>query len=53
MKLAMTMLAAAVGLAGTLILGAATASFAQNPFSQQDRCIPQYDSSGAQKAPYC
>ena len=52
MKTTMTMLAAALGLAA-LVVGAATVSFAQNPFSQQDRCIPQYDSSGAQKAPYC
>ena len=53
MNTTMMKLAAALGLAGTLALGAMTTSFAQNPYSQQDRCIPQYDSSGAQKAPYC
>jgi hypothetical protein len=41
--------AAALGLA--LALGAATASFAQRV--QDGYCIPQYDSSGAQIAPYC
>jgi uncharacterized low-complexity protein len=50
----MMKLAAALGLAGALALGAATASFAQNPNNYRDNgCIPQYDSSGAQKAPYC
>jgi uncharacterized low-complexity protein len=53
MKTTMMKLGAALGLAGALTLGAATASFAQNPYSQQNSCIPQYDSSGAQKAPYC
>jgi hypothetical protein len=53
MKTTMMKLGAALGLAGALALGAATASFAQNPYSQQNSCIPQYDSSGAQKAPYC
>jgi hypothetical protein len=53
MKTTMMKLGAALGLAGALALGAATASLAQNPYSQQNSCIPQYDSSGAQKAPYC
>jgi hypothetical protein len=53
MKASMMELAAALGLAGALTLSAATISFAQNPYSQNNRCIPQYDSSGAQKAPYC
>jgi hypothetical protein len=53
MKATMMKLAAALGLAGALAIGVTTASFAQNPYSQQNSCIPQYDSSGAQKAPYC
>jgi hypothetical protein len=41
--------AAAVGSA--LALSAVTASFAQ--WVPDRTCIPQYDSSGAQTAPYC
>jgi hypothetical protein len=40
----------AVGLGAALALSAATASFAQR---HDPNCIPQYDSSGAQTAPYC
>jgi hypothetical protein len=40
----------AVGLGAVLTLSAVTASFAQR---HDPNCIPQYDSSGAQTAPYC
>jgi hypothetical protein len=41
---------AALGFLGALALTLPGGSFAQGP---DGRCIPQYDSSGAQKAPYC
>ena len=50
MKTSMTKLVAALGLASALALAATTVSFAQN---QGSACVPQYDTSGAQKAPYC
>jgi hypothetical protein len=50
MKTSVMKFVAALGVAGALALTATTASFAQNRGSN---CIPQYDSSGAQKAPYC
>ena len=37
-------------LAGALALSLPSASFAQN---RGNTCIPHYDSSGAQTAPYC
>jgi hypothetical protein len=40
----------ALGLGAALVLSAATSSFAQR---HDPNCIPQYDSSGAQTAPYC
>ena len=40
----------ALGLAAVLTLAAATSSFAQR---HDPNCIPQYDTSGAQTAPYC
>jgi hypothetical protein len=40
----------ALGLAAVLTLTAASSSFAQR---HDPNCIPQYDSSGAQTAPYC
>jgi hypothetical protein len=40
----------AIGLGAALMLGAATSSFAR---PNDPSCIPQYDSSGAQMAPYC
>jgi hypothetical protein len=56
MKTMMTKFALALALAGgvaisaaAVSLGGATASFAQ----AQPQCIPHYDSSGAQTAPYC
>jgi hypothetical protein len=52
-KTSMMKLAAALGLAGALALGAATVSFAQNPHSQGSSCVQQYDGTGAQRPPYC
>jgi hypothetical protein len=40
----------ALGLAAVLAMTAVTASYAQR---QDSSCIPQYDTSGAQMAPYC
>jgi hypothetical protein len=40
----------ALGLAAVLALTAATPSFAQR---HDPNCIPHYDTSGAQTAPYC
>ena len=40
----------ALGLGAALALSAATATFAG---PHDPGCIPQYDSSGAQMAPYC
>jgi hypothetical protein len=40
----------ALGFAGALALALPSASWGQN---QGSSCIPHYDSSGAQKAPYC
>jgi len=45
----MSKLAVALAMAAGIALGAGAAS-AQPGYSQ---CIPQYDSSGAQVAPYC
>ena len=42
--------AGAIGLGAVLALTAASASFAQR---HNPNCIPHYDSSGAQAAPYC
>ena len=58
MQTTVTKLAVALAVAGgvalsaaAVSLGGATASFAQS--RPQSQCIPQYDSSGAQTAPYC
>jgi hypothetical protein len=40
----------AVGLAAVLAVTAVTSSYAQR---HDPNCIPQYDTSGAQVAPYC
>jgi hypothetical protein len=40
----------ALGFIGTLALALPSPSLGQN---QGSSCIPQYDSSGAQKPPYC
>jgi hypothetical protein len=50
MKTILMSYAAAAALAAVVVLGA-TASFAQR--APDPTCIPQYDSSGAQTAPYC
>jgi len=39
-----------VGLAAVLAASAVTSSYAQR---HDPNCIPQYDTSGAQVAPYC
>ncbi|HEY6996196.1 MAG TPA: hypothetical protein VH397_21050 [Xanthobacteraceae bacterium] len=58
MRTTVTKMAIALAVAGGVALsaaaasmGGATASFAQAGYLPQ--CIPQYDSSGAQMAPYC
>jgi hypothetical protein len=58
MQTTVTKLAIALAVAGGVVLsaaavslGGATASFAQ--WQSQSQCIPHYDSSGAQTAPYC
>jgi hypothetical protein len=58
MQTTVTKLAIALAVAGGVALsaaavsvGGATASFAQS--RPQSQCIPQYDTSGAQMAPYC
>jgi hypothetical protein len=58
MQTTVTKLAIALAVAGgvalsaaAVSLGGATASFAQS--RPQSQCIPHYDSSGAQTAPYC
>jgi hypothetical protein len=40
----------ALGLAAVLAMTAVTSSYAQR---HDSNCIPQYDTSGAQTAPYC
>jgi len=55
MKLAIALaVAGGVALSAAAVsLGGATASFAQWQPQSQSQCIPHYDSSGAQTAPYC
>jgi hypothetical protein len=60
MQTTVTKLAIALAVAGgvalsaaAVSLGGATASFAQWQPQSQSQCIPHYDSSGAQTAPYC
>jgi hypothetical protein len=54
MKSTVMKFAIVLGVAGGLALGAAAVSLmgASASFAQS-QCIPQYDSSGAQMAPYC
>ena len=49
MKSAAMRFLAALGIAGALVMSATSVSFAQ----RNTNCIPHYDSSGAQTAPYC
>jgi hypothetical protein len=49
MKSAAMRFLAALGIASALVMSVASASFAQ----RNTNCIPDYDSSGAQTAPYC
>ena len=50
MKTSLKKFVVALGIASALALTATSVSFAQ---SRGNTCIPQYDSSGAQTAPYC
>ena len=49
MKSAAMRFLAALGIASALVMSATSVSFAQ----RKTNCIPHYDSSGAQTAPYC
>jgi hypothetical protein len=49
MKTTVMKIAAALGIASALVMSVTSVSFAQKNTS----CIPHYDSSGAQTAPYC
>ena len=49
MKIAVMKFVAALGIASALVTSVTSVSFAQKNTS----CIPHYDSSGAQTAPYC
>jgi hypothetical protein len=49
MKTAVMKFVAALGIASALVMCVTSVSFAQKNTS----CIPHYDSSGAQTAPYC
>jgi hypothetical protein len=49
MKSRVTTYLRALGLAAALAMAAVTSSYA----GPRDSCIPQYDTSGAQTAPYC
>jgi hypothetical protein len=49
MKSAAMRFLAALGIAGALVMAVTSVSFAQ----RNTNCIPHYDSSGAQTAPYC
>jgi hypothetical protein len=50
MQTSLTKFVAALGIASALALTVTSVSFAQ---SRGNTCIPHYDSSGAQTAPYC
>ena len=49
MKSAAVRFLAALGIASALVMSVTSVSFAQ----RNTNCIPRYDSSGAQTAPYC
>jgi hypothetical protein len=53
MKLAFAKLAIALALAGGVALGAVAVSLTGATASFAQQCIPHYDTSGAQTAPYC
>ena len=53
MKLAFAKVAIALALAGGVALGAVAVSLTGATASFAQQCIPHYDSSGAQTAPYC
>jgi hypothetical protein len=50
MKTSLKKIVATLGIAAALAMTATSFSFAQ---SRGNSCIPHYDSSGAQTAPYC
>ena len=49
MKTAVIKFLTALGIASALVMSVTSVSFAQ----RNTNCIPHYDSSGAQTAPYC
>jgi hypothetical protein len=49
MKTAVMKFVTALGIASALVMSVTSVSFAQKNTS----CVPHYDSSGAQTAPYC
>jgi hypothetical protein len=51
MKTSLKKIVATLGIAAALAMTATSFSFAQS--RPNNGCIPQYDSSGAQTAPYC
>jgi len=53
MKLAFAKFAIALALVGSVALGAVAVSLTGATASFAQQCIPHYDSSGAQTAPYC
>jgi hypothetical protein len=53
MKLALAKFAIALALAGAVALGAVAVSLTGATASFAQKCIPHYDTSGAQTAPYC
>jgi hypothetical protein len=53
MRTTVTKLAIALALAGGFALSAAAVSLAGATASSAQQCIPHYDTSGAQTAPYC
>ncbi len=53
MRTTVTKLAIALALAGGVALSAAAVSLAGATASSAQQCIPHYDTSGAQTAPYC
>ena len=53
MKLAFAKVAIALALAGGVALGAVAVSLTGATASFAQQCIPHYDTSGAQTAPYC
>ena len=53
MKTTVAKFAIALALAGGVALGAVALSLGGSTASFAQQCVPQYDSAGAQMAPYC